>query len=264
MDSPTLLPRLTIITVCLNAGKTLLRTLNSIASQTYPNIEVILCDGGSIDDTEGIFRQWLEMSESKLARIQWVRQQSVGMYAAMNEAFNFGSGEVITFLHADDAFAHKRVCELAMNSLGIYNTVHAVFGDVKVVASQWWNRRYIASKWWHPYWLTWGFMSPQPGCFIRTEAFRAVGPFLDTMQIGADFEWLLRFHVKQQFRSKWIDGIQVEMLFQGISMRGKESRKTITREIQQALLRQGLTVNRWKLWMRFPLKGFGIIRALWR
>ncbi len=264
MDSPTLLPRLTIITVCLNAGKTLLRTLNSIASQTYPNIELILCDGGSMDDTEGIFKQWLEMSESKLARIQWVRQQSVGMYAAMNETVVQTSGEVITFLHANDAFDHAQVCEIAMLGLKHNSDIHAVYGDVKVLSEHWWKRRFISARWWRPWMLSWGFMSPQPGFFVKSSAFQSVGPFIETMQIGADFEWMCRFYHMCGFSAQWLKKIQVNMLSGGVSMRGKESRKIITKEIAQALRSHGYKVSTFKLWVRLPLKGYGILRAIWR
>lgn len=270
MEFAPALPRLSIITVCLNAEQTLQRTLNSVADQTYGHIELILCDGGSTDGTESVFRAWqnsiaVETELSlKFSRIHWLTQQSKGIYAAMNEAAAIATGDVITFLHANDAFVHPEVCALALVSLKYNTNLNAVYGDVRVVADKWLGRRFIAAKFWQPWMLQWGFMSPQPGSFFRATAFRAVGPFLDSMQIGADYEWLLRFHYSQQFKSQWVKGIQVNMLSGGISMRGKDSRTVITQEIQESLRMHGFNVSTWQLWFRFPIKALGIIRAFWR
>lgn len=264
MDSESPLLRLTIITVCLNAENTLWRTLDSIALQTHSSIELILCDGGSKDQTKAVFEQWAGDHASKFFRVHWFDQQSVGIYTAMNEAAAQATGEVITFLHANDAFDHAHVCELAMNELSLNNQIQAVFGDVRVESEHWWKRRFIASRWWRPWMLRWGFMSSQPGFFVRLNAFQSVGPFIETMRIAADFEWLLRFHFRCNFQSLWIDGIQINMLSGGISMRGKDSRSIITKEIEQSLNLHGYSVHAWRLWLRLPLKGFGIIRAIWR
>ncbi len=271
MSSPSQLPRLTIITVCLNAEDTLLRTLSSVGEQLYPNIEYILCDGGSTDRTEMVYETWkaalpvdVVLGKANIKCVHWFRQGSFGIYAAMNEAMALASGEVVVFLHANDAFANEAVCDNAMGALRSLGELDAVYGDVCVDAQQWWKRRYIASRWWRPWMLNWGFMSPQPGFFVRTSALKKVGPFVETMQIGGDFEWMLRFYRIYRLRAQWRMGICINMLGGGVSMRGRQSRSVIAAEMRQALYMHGFKVRSWQLWLRLPFKGFGILRALWR
>lgn len=258
----------TVITVCLNAERTLQRTLESISCQTYSQIEFILCDGGSTDKTIEVYQSWHSNIQqnvdllSKFTSIQLIHQKSVGIYAAMNEASLIASGEVITFLHANDAFFHSRVCELAMLALKKNTSTEAVYGNVFVESSNLLERRYIVSRRWRPWMLQWGFMSPQPGSFFRISALRRVGFFLETMQIGSDYEWLLRFHYMHGFVSKWVEGIQVNMLTGGVSMQGCNSRKVITNEMKQSLRRHGFQIKSWQLWLRLPFKSLGVIRSI--
>ncbi len=112
--------------------------------------------------------------------------------------------------------------------------------------------------------LNWGFMSPQPGFFVRISAIKKVGPFVETMQIGGDFEWMLRFYRICRLRAQWRRGICINMLGGGVSMRGRQSMTVIASEMCEALYMHGFKVRSCQLWLRLPFKGFGILRALWR
>lgn len=89
-------PRISLIIVTYNAACTLQACLNSIYSQTYPNIEIIVMDGKSDDGTVGI----LEQNSSKIT--YWRSEKDGGIYPAMNKALEHITGEWISFLGADD------------------------------------------------------------------------------------------------------------------------------------------------------------------
>ncbi len=261
--------KLTIITVCYNVENTILDTLNSIKSQTYSNLEFIICDGGSTDESYEKFNQWRQQVESEIARtngrvmdIVWMNQRSNGIYGAMNEAVSIATGDILTFLNANDVFFHSRVCEYAMFALESDTTTDAVYGNVVVTSENWWQRRYIDSKYWKPWMLLWGFMAPQPGFFIRLTSFNQVGSFIETMRIAADFEWLIRFHYNNGLKAQWVESIQIVMESGGVSSRGFKSWKMISNEMKYSLELNGYKVGIWRLIFRLPIKSIGILRSL--
>ena len=97
--------KISVITATYNCGKTLRTTLESVAAQTHPNIEHLVMDGGSKDDTLDLVRGWtahpltLETGKDK------------GIYDALNKGIAKASGEVVGFLHADDVLQDERVLE---------------------------------------------------------------------------------------------------------------------------------------------------------
>lgn len=261
--------KLSIITICLNAEHTLFKTLQSIEFQTYSNIEVIVCDGGSIDNSKQLFDHWKSnVINSNCPKhlvdssIIWINQSSIGIYAAMNEAVMFATGDIITFLNANDTFENPHVCEVAMQWLEINQSLSAVYGNVKIEGSNWWKCRHINSKNWRPWMLFWGFMAPQPGLFVRHAAFFSVGKFVESFQIAGDFEWLLRFHLKQGLISQWVRGITIKMTYGGVSSSGLWSLKVATIEMRRAFRLNGFNLGYWRFFFRFPLKSFGVLRAL--
>ena len=93
-------PKISIITVCLNSEKTILRCMNSVINQKYPKnkIEYILIDGGSTDNTVEIIKK----KENKIK--YWHSKKDKGIYDAMNIGLKHCTGEIIGILNSDDIF----------------------------------------------------------------------------------------------------------------------------------------------------------------
>lgn len=120
--------KVSIIIVTLNAGKTLQLTLDSIYQQRYPNIEIIIQDGGSTDNTISI----LESNNGNIAH--WISEKDNGVYDAMNKAVNKVTGDWIYFLGADDTLRPEfsdMVYELTDSGIIYYGNVFAE-GAVKL------------------------------------------------------------------------------------------------------------------------------------
>ena len=89
-------PLLSIITVVFNSEEFIERTIKSILSQTYPNIEHIILDGSSRDKTLDIIRAYSD----KIA--YWKSEPDNGIYDAMNKAQQFANGDYLLFLNSGD------------------------------------------------------------------------------------------------------------------------------------------------------------------
>jgi glycosyltransferase involved in cell wall biosynthesis len=89
-------PVFSIITVTFNAEKHLAQALDSILTQNYPNVELIVVDGGSTDQTLSIIRE----RETKIS--YWISEPDKGIYDAMNKGIALATGDFIGFKNADD------------------------------------------------------------------------------------------------------------------------------------------------------------------
>lgn len=99
--------KITIVTPCFNMVDHIERTIQSVLSQAYPNLEYIVVDGGSKDGSVDIIKKYGD----KLAH--WVSEPDKGMYDAIQKGFNHSSGSVMGWLNADD--------ELHPGSLSLLN-----------------------------------------------------------------------------------------------------------------------------------------------
>jgi glycosyltransferase involved in cell wall biosynthesis len=89
-------PLISIITVCLNAGAYLEATMQSVFAQTYPNIEYIIVDGGSQDQTLALIEKYNHQITT------WVSEKDNGIYEAMNKGIKMANGDSILMLNAGD------------------------------------------------------------------------------------------------------------------------------------------------------------------
>lgn len=102
--------RFSVITVCLNPGEKLKKTLESVLGQTCQDAEVVLKDGGS---TDGALEEWQRESGGRpgTERIRIYREKDGGIYDAMNQAAARARGDFLIFLNCGDLFADEKVLE---------------------------------------------------------------------------------------------------------------------------------------------------------
>ena len=91
------LPLVTVITPAYNQGIFLRDTIESVLSQDYPNIELLVLNDGSTDDTEKILQEYT-------GRIKWETQKNMGQTATINKGWRQTNGEIITWLNSDDTY----------------------------------------------------------------------------------------------------------------------------------------------------------------
>ena len=91
-------PKISIVTISFNQGEYLEQTILSVLNQQYPNLEYIIIDGGSTDNSVEIIRKY----ESKLA--YWVSEKDKGMYDAIQKGFEKSTGEIMAWINSDDCY----------------------------------------------------------------------------------------------------------------------------------------------------------------
>lgn len=113
--------KLTIITINYNNAEGLRKTLASVAAQTYPNIEHIIVDGGSTDNSVEVIREYVQSLTSRLSplssRLKWISEPDKGIYNAMNKGIEIALGKRIV---NDDHTSSPLASRLSPDSLSEY------------------------------------------------------------------------------------------------------------------------------------------------
>lgn len=245
--------KISIITVCYNSAATIEKTIESVASQTYKNIEYIVVDGNSKDGTVAIINKHEEIVTTL------VSEPDKGLYDAMNKGVALATGDIIGILNSDDTFYNNTVlAEVA--KFHICNNIDVSVGNI-VQHKENGNivRRYSAQNW-EPEKLKIGFMPPHPSMFFKTALFQQLGCYNLGFKIGADYELITRFFLKKNISWKYSGITTTAMLVGGLSSSGTSSYKLITKEIQKALCMNGISFNLYKIKLRFIWKIIGFLR----
>jgi glycosyltransferase involved in cell wall biosynthesis len=198
--------KVSIITVSYNSASTIKDTIRSVIGQTYNNVEYIVVDGASEDETKNIIGKY-----SKEVDI-FISEPDKGIYDAMNKGIKMSSGEIIGILNSDDVFFDENVlCKVV--SQFQEDSIEAVYGDLYYVDSNNLNkiRRYWKSsefirgsfaKGWHP---------PHPSFFVKRNVYEKYGKFDISIKISSDFELMLRFLERYNVKSLYIPEVLVKM-----------------------------------------------------
>jgi glycosyltransferase involved in cell wall biosynthesis len=245
--------KISIITVCYNSAATLEKTILSVAEQTYDTIEYIIVDGSSNDKTHDVIKK----HEDKISK--WISEPDKGLYDAMNKGISMASGDLIGILNSDDTFNSDMVVE-QIASFHLQNTIDASIGNIVQHQESGKIIRLYSSKYWNPEKLTIGFMPPHPSIFFKRELFNKFGNYDLGFKIGADYELITRFFLKNKISWKYSGITTTAMLIGGLSSSGTSSYKLITKEIQKALTMNGIVFSLLKIKMRFFWKIVGFLK----
>ena len=208
--------KLSIITICYNAEKTLQDAMDSVFMQTYPNYEYILINGLSKDSTEQIIKK----NAPRLAH--WQTEQDKGLYDALNKGVAKATGDVLAFLHADDMYADESVFERVVQIFEKENC-DAVFGDLRFVAED--NVQETKRIWRMPLGsFGCGFMPAHPALFVRKKLFDKYGAFDTTYKIAGDYDWMLRALYQSRSKMVYLPHFLVNMRMGGASTKNIHSR----------------------------------------
>lgn len=119
---------ISIVTVCYNAGREIEKTMRSVLSQTYSNIEYIIIDGKSTDGTLEVINRVRDDYNS--ANLILLSEPDNGIYDAMNKAIKLASGEWINFMNAGDTFFSPNAIEKFFLAANVKDDVDILYGDV--------------------------------------------------------------------------------------------------------------------------------------
>jgi glycosyltransferase involved in cell wall biosynthesis len=248
--------KVSIITVCFNSAATIRDTIESVLSQSYPDIEYIVIDGGSRDETMAIVSEY----SGQIAKI--VSEPDKGIYDAMNKGVRYSTGDIVGILNSDDFYESTRAVEEIVSCFHAEPSPDIVFGDVVFVEPDNLKKivRYYSSKQFRPWKLRFGWMPPHPATFIRKEAYASIGDYSLSYRISADYEMFVRLLLVARLRWKRVDRVVVRMRAGGISTAGLSSTIRLNREIVRACRENGVYTNLAMVLSKMPIKLLEMVR----
>ncbi len=246
--------KVSIITVTYNSASTIADTIQSVLAQTYPNIEYIIIDGASKDDTLDIVKSFqADFGE----RLRYISEPDKGIYDAMNKGFQLATGDIVGILNSDDFFTSNDVIEKMTESFHA-DDIDAVYGDIHFVNAENLGKctRYYSSKGFRPWKLRFGFMPAHPSFYIKRDVMLKAGLYKTDYKIGADYEMMVRLFHKKGIRSRYIPMDFVTMRAGGTSTKNVSSKITLIKEDVRGCMENGMYTNVLLICTKFFIKIF--------
>jgi glycosyltransferase involved in cell wall biosynthesis len=230
--------RVSIITVAFNSAKTIAGTIRSVAAQTHGEIEHIIVDGQSSDETLDVVRN----SGGRIDKL--ISEKDNGIYDAMNKGLRLATGDVVGFLNSDDSYASPDVIESVVRALEdsqadclFADLVYVRPDDPEKVLRAWKSSSYSPGKFktgWHP---------AHPTFFVRKKVLEALGGFDEAYRISADYELMLRLLERHRISSTYLPKILVRMSDGGESNRNLKNVLVANIECYRAFAKNGVRVS---------------------
>ena len=264
--------KVTLITVCRNVAPVIAETLDSILSQTHPDIELIVIDGASTDWTVEILESYLDRNRNGRGMKPpqglpkgtlrepgatgslsgdpaevcsgidvLVSEPDKGIYDAMNKGLRLATGDVIGFVNAGDLLMTPEVIAHVVKAFERAH-VDAVYGDIIMVDE---NDVFKVHRTWlsgtyHRENFRKGWMPPHVGTFIRKTVYDRFGLFNTDLRIGADYEILLRFLYKHKVPTIHLREVLVRFRLGGMSNGNVKQILRANREVRSSWKLNGL------------------------
>jgi len=231
--------KISLITVTRNAEKTISRCIDSVIAQTYPDIEYIVIDGASSDNTIQIIESY------KLHISFFVSESDLGIYDAINKGINAATGDIIGILNADDFFVYIDVLSDIAEAFKTQNT-DAVYADLNYINPNGSIIRKWRSGTYKQGFFNWGWMPPHPTFYAKKSLFENLGLYDLNYGSAADYELMVRFIHLKGVRLAYLNKLIVNMQIGGISNKNGFARLRAWNFDYRAMKKNGI---------RYPLVG---------
>jgi len=190
--------KISVITVCKNSERTIERCIRSVVDQSHADIEYIVIDGSSTDQTLAILRDYQDHIATLLS------EPDSGIYNAMNKGIAVSTGAVLFFLNSDDYFVDENVLTDVAAEFNCNDSIWVLYGNVTVVAPDGEtsvNYKNISKNYFYKNTIC------HQAVFTKKTAYELIGGFDEKYIIHADADWLMKayFHPKIRSRFRYID-----------------------------------------------------------
>lgn len=199
-------PLISIITVVFNGAKYIEKTIQSVINQTYENVDYIIIDGGSTDETINIIKKYENQID------YWISEKDAGISDAFNKGINIALGDFIGIINSDDFYTTNNIfTEIAkcVNSDIVYGDIIKLYGHKMVELSS--NNNALEN-------LKYCNMKSifHPTFFVKKNIYMQYGLFNVEYKLAMDYEFLLRLDL-DKIKVKYLDKFIVSMRTFGIS-----------------------------------------------
>lgn len=208
--------KVSIITSCFNREKTIAQAIESVLSQDYPNIEYIVVDGASKDDTLAIINRY----KGRISHI--ISEPDKGMYEGINKGIRAATGDIIGLLHSDDfLFSTNTISRIVKR----FEETQAdfIYGNGLFVDSD--NTNKVVRNWIGGKYSKWkvrhGWLPLHPTCYIRKSCMDKWGLYDESYKIAADSDFLFRYLYEADLKVEYLNEYIVKMRMGGLSTNSK-------------------------------------------
>ena len=204
--------KVSIITSCFNREATIGDAIESVLSQTYPDIEYIVIDGASKDNS------WAVIQRYKEGIAQMVSERDRGMYEGINKGLKRATGDIIGLIHSDDfLFSKETIAHIVRKfeetdaDLVYGNGLFVDAKDTQKVVRNWISGSYSKGK------MKRGWLPLHPTVYIRRECIERLGMYDESFKIAADSDFLVRYLYEGNLKVAYLDEYIVRMRMGGLS-----------------------------------------------
>ncbi len=239
--------KVSIITATYNSAATIKDTILSVKQQSYKDVEHIIVDGISSDNTLNLVHHLGHVGPI-------VSESDKGIYDAMNKGLAIATGDIIGILNSDDFYPHANVIEKVVKTMSA-SDCDAVYGDLVYVDAH--HATKVLRKWiaggYNKKQFYNGWMPPHPTFFVKKEVYEKYGNFNLQFKSSSDYELLLRFMFLNDIKVKYLPGVLVHMRAGGHSNRSLRNRIAAHKEDYRAWSSNGISPKWYTLAMK-PLR----------
>jgi glycosyltransferase len=205
--------KISIITITYNSAATVEDTIRSVIAQDYPDMEYLIIDGKSKDNTLTIVDKYRD----RISKV--VSEKDKGLYDALNKGIKHATGDVIGMLHSDDLYAHPQVISHVAEAFKKEPSVQGLYADLVFVNRNDTNKvmRVWNSGAYEENAFVKGWMPPHPTFFVRKECYEQFGGFNTELKLSADYELMLRLIHKNKIKLAYLPEVIVKMRMGGVS-----------------------------------------------
>jgi len=227
--------KISIITVVYNGETYIKDCIESVISQSYTDIEYIMVDGGSIDQTLSIaegYRKYIR---------HLISESDKGLYDAINKGIKLASGEIVGILNADDMLAKNDVIEQVAAAFINNAQIQGIYGDLNYIkpvsnkiVREWRSNQagYID--------IEKGWMPAHPTLYLKKNLFKSYGGYALDMGTAADYDLILRYFHTHQLKALYLPVLMVNMRTGGVSNKGLSSLLSALKNDYKALKRNNV------------------------
>ncbi|GGW83477.1 glycosyltransferase family 2 protein [Salegentibacter mishustinae] len=204
--------KISIITATFNSEFNILTAISSLKHQEYSDVEWIIIDGASMDNTvETIKTQYS-------GNLKIISEKDNGIYDALNKGVKLSSGDIIGFLHSDDLFVSKDIIS-KIETIFQKENVDGVYGDLQYVHKNDTSKviRYWKSQNFKSSLLNKGWMPAHPTLFLRKKVYKKHGLFNLDYKIAADYDMMLRIFSDKSLKFHYLPQVITKMRVGGAS-----------------------------------------------
>ena len=251
--------KISLITATYNSAETVRDTLQSVLNQTFKDIDYIIIDGNSKDNTMDIVKEFEPKFEG---RLRWVSEKDKGIYDAMNKGVRMAQGDIVGILNSDDFFASNDVLEKVNAAFTENPAINGVYADVRYVD---WNDtgktvRMFSGKDFTREKLCWGKMPPHPSFYVKRECYDKFGLYSLDYPICADYDMFVKMIWIGNINTLYINDVFVNMRSGGTSSNGIKVHRKIMRERMRCVREHEMPSNFFKQTSRYFEKIFSLLR----